>query len=192
MWFSPLRAETADSHHITIEAPNEFCEVWLKDNYLGLIQDAVAVAAGCKLQVKFKSLPGAAVSVPAKPSVAASKLRAVEPAAEKVHTNGDLHFNPKNTFDTFVVGNNNNFAYAAAKAVAESPGKAYNPLFLYGGVGLGKTHLLQAVGQQVVAGKKGARVAYVSSENSRMNTSRPSRTTNLSPFAKSIVRPMFC
>jgi chromosomal replication initiator protein len=87
-----------------------------------------------------------------------------ESAAEKHGINGDLAFNPKNTFDSFVVGNNNNFAYAATLAVAQSPGKAYNPLFLYGGVGLGKTHLLHAVGQHVVANKKGAKVAYVSSE----------------------------
>src|SRR5580692_11201068 len=81
-----------------------------------------------------------------------------------VPTNGDLHFNPKNTFDTFVVGANNNFSFAAAKAVAEAPGKSYNPLFLYGGVGLGKTHLLHAIGQHVAISKKGARVAYLSSE----------------------------
>src|SRR5580692_8397014 len=81
-----------------------------------------------------------------------------------VPTNGDLPFNPKNTFDTFVVGANNNFSFAAAKAVAEAPGKSYNPLFLYGGVGLGKTHLLHAIGQHVTGSKKGSRVAYVSSE----------------------------
>ena len=96
---------------------------------------------------------------------------AVAPAKVKtpavVHdraANGDTHFNPKNTFDSFVVGNNNNFAYAAALAVAQAPGKSYNPLFLYGGVGLGKTHLLHAVGHHVAANKKGARVAYLSSE----------------------------
>jgi chromosomal replication initiator protein len=168
MWFIRLRATIADGHHITVETPDEFCEVWLKDNYLSLIQDAVAVAAGCKLQVKFKSaIPLAstpATPVPPKPAAHVPKAKAHESAAERIHSNGDLHFNPKNTFETFVVGNNNNFAYAAAKAVAESPGKAYNPLFLYGGVGLGKTHLLQAIGQQVVSNKKGARVAYVSSE----------------------------
>jgi chromosomal replication initiator protein len=165
MWFGSLQADTVDGHQITIVAPNEFCGVWLKDNYLGLIQDAVAVAAGCKLQVKFKSaIPEPAVSAPARATAITPKARAVDSSGEKLHTNGDLHFNPKNTFDTFVVGPNNNFAYAAAKAVAESPGKAYNPLFLYGGVGLGKTHLLQAIGQHVAASKKGARVAYVSSE----------------------------
>ena len=79
-----------------------------------------------------------------------------------VHRN--LSFDPKQTFDMFVVGDNNNFAYAAAMAVAQTPGKSYNPLFLYGGVGLGKTHLLQAIGQHVLAHNNGARATYVSSE----------------------------
>lgn len=167
LWFAPLRASALDEHQITLEAPNEFCEVWLKDNYLGLMQDAVAVAAGSKLQVKFKTGAAQTVAVtatPAKNPEAARKLKSAEPKTDRAVANGDLIFNPKNTFETFVVGNNNNFAYAASKAVAENPGKAYNPLFLYGGVGLGKTHLLQAIGQHVAAQRKGARVAYVSSE----------------------------
>jgi chromosomal replication initiator protein len=86
------------------------------------------------------------------------------PAQDRSTVAAEWTFNPKNTFETFVVGNNNNFAFGAAKAVAEAPGKSYNPLFLYGGVGLGKTHLLHAIGQHVVAAKKGARVGYVSSE----------------------------
>ena len=156
-----------DGHQLTVETPNEFSEVWLKDNYLGLMQDAVAVAAGCKLQVRFKvtniTTPAAPVATPtATPPPA--KPKSSESAAERAGINGDLHFNPKNTFDTFVVGANNNFSYAAAKAVAEAPGKSYNPLFLYGGVGLGKTHLLHAIGQHVSGSRKGARVAYVSSE----------------------------
>src|ERR1035437_2340720 len=167
MWFAPLRASALDGSHITIEAPNEFCEVWLKDNYLSLMQDAVAAAAGCKLQVKFKAIaphhPATASTTP-RTATETPKTKPAPAAIERAHTNGDLHFNPKNTFESFVVGGNNNFAYAVAKAVAETPGKVYNPLFLYGGVGLGKTHLLQAIGQHVVGNRKGARVAYVSSE----------------------------
>lgn len=168
LWFAPLRASALDDRHIILEAPNEFCEVWLKDNYLSLMQDAVAVAAGCTLQVKFRTGSAPKMAAAPEPSVknhdTHRKPKPAEPKPERGASNGDLHFNPKNTFETFVVGNNNNFAYAAAKAVAENPGKAYNPLFLYGGVGLGKTHLLQAIGQHVVGEKKGARVAYISSE----------------------------
>lgn len=98
------------------------------------------------------------------PAAVSTKAKASESTRERAILNGDLRFNPNNTFDTFVVGNNNNLAYAASKAVAEAPGKAYNPLYLYGGVGLGKTHLLQAIGQHIASTKKGARVAYVSSE----------------------------
>jgi chromosomal replication initiator protein len=165
MWFAPLRACAMDGQQLTVETPNEFSEVWLKDNYLGLMQDAVAVAAGCKLQVRFKvtGMAPPAATIPATP-LPPAKVKSTETAAERAGINGDLHFNPKNTFDTFVVGANNNFSYAAAKAVAEAPGKSYNPLFLYGGVGLGKTHLLHAIGQHVSGSKKGARVAYVSSE----------------------------
>jgi chromosomal replication initiator protein len=91
--------------------------------------------------------------------------KAAEPPSERSVVRHDLSFDPKNTFDMFVVGNNNNFAFGAALAVAQAPGVMYNPLFLYGGPGLGKTHLLHAIGQHVVAHEKGARVAYVSSES---------------------------
>jgi chromosomal replication initiator protein len=123
----------------------------------------VAIAAGIKLQMKFKVGNGIAPTMPA-PLAAPAKTKIAEPAPERAVGNHEIHFNPKNTFDSFVVGNNNNFAYAAALAVAQAPGKSYNPLFLYGGVGLGKTHLLHAIGQHVAGTKKGARVAYVSSE----------------------------
>jgi chromosomal replication initiator protein len=163
MWFAPLRACAVDGQQATLEAPNEFCEVWLKDNYLSLLQEAFAFAAGRQLQVKFVVAPGS-TPVITTPAVAAAKAKPEEIASERLALNGDLHFNPKNTFDSFVVGNNNNFAYAAALAVAQAPGKSYNPLFLYGGVGLGKTHLLHAIGQHVGENKKNARVAYLSSE----------------------------
>ena len=162
LWFAPLRANRLEGNCLTLEVANEFCEVWLKDNYMSLLQQVLGVASGRHLQVQFK------VAVTGVPLVnnhpAPTKAKVVEASTEKNPAGGDLLFNPKNTFDTFVVGNNNNFSYAAALAVAQAPGKSYNPLFLYGGVGLGKTHLLHAIGQHVVGQKKGARVAYVSSE----------------------------
>ena len=163
MWFAPLRVCGMDNSQVTLETPNEFCELWLKDNYLSLLQDAVAVAASRQLLVKFKIGTGTALTAPV-PAPAPAKIKVSESSHERSSASGDLPFNPKNTFESFVVGNNNNFAYAAALAVAQVPGKSYNPLFLYGGVGLGKTHLLHAIGQYVVGNKKGARVAYLSSE----------------------------
>jgi chromosomal replication initiator protein len=162
MWFAPLRACAIDGNNVTLETANEFSGVWLKDNYLSLLQDAFATAAGRQLQVKFKIATGSAPA-PSASAPAPVKTKAPEPAHERP-ANSELHFNPKNTFESFVVGNNNNFSYAAALAVAQAPGKSYNPLFLYGGVGLGKTHLLHAIGQHVSGNKKGARVAYLSSE----------------------------
>jgi chromosomal replication initiator protein len=162
LWFAPLRANALEGNCLTLEVANDFCEVWLKDNYMSLLQQVLGVASGRHLQVQFKV--SNAVTPPVTARTAPVKAKAIETSAEKNSAAGDLLFNPKNTFDTFVVGNNNNFAYAAALAVAQAPGKSYNPLFLYGGVGLGKTHLLHAIGQFVSGQKKGARVSYVSSE----------------------------
>jgi chromosomal replication initiator protein len=163
LWFAPLRACGQDNNGIVLEVANDFCEVWLKDNYMGLLQDVVALASGHQLQIKFRVGLGNGAAQAASQQVQES-VKPAELAPERISGNHDLSFNPKNTFETFVVGNNNNFAYAAALAVAQSPGKSYNPLFLYGGVGLGKTHLLHAIGQHVAGHKKGARVAFVSSE----------------------------
>ena len=163
LWFAPVRTSALEGDQITLEVANDFCEVWLKDNYLGLIQDVLMHACGQPLKVKFKVVAAQAGTTSISESKAA-KAKAVEVSEEPVATGRDHGFNPRNTFDAFVVGNNNSFAHAAALAVAQAPGKSYNPLFLYGGVGLGKTHLLQAIGQYVVGQKKGARVAYLSSE----------------------------
>jgi chromosomal replication initiator protein len=164
LWFAPLRASAQEDSSITLEVANDFCEVWLKDNYMGLLQDVIALASGRQMQVKFKIGSGSSPARPVAPLIPARK-KAAEPTPERgAAVSPEPVFNPKNTFETFVVGNNNNFSYAAALAVAQAPGKSYNPLFLYGGVGLGKTHLLHAIGHHVAASKKGARVAYLSSE----------------------------
>src|SRR5258708_38788499 len=114
MCFAPLRASAIDASHATLEAPNEFSGVWLKDNYLGLLQDAFAIAAGRQLQVKFKIAAGSGLAAPMANSMTAAsvKTKIAEPAYERVSHNSELPFNPKNTFESFVVGNNNNFAYA--------------------------------------------------------------------------------
>jgi len=166
LWFAPLRAVDFEGDCVLLEVANDFCEVWLKDNYQGLLQDVLSVAGARQLRPKFQVASGAALAAPALAAKAspAAKAKPVTAHQDRIGTNGEWAFNPKNTFETFVVGNNNNFAYAAAKAVAEAPGKSYNPLFLYGGVGLGKTHLLHAIGQHVAATRKNARVGYVSSE----------------------------
>ena len=170
LWFAPIECHELQGDTITLEVANDFCQLWLTDNYLGLIHDALASSAGRQLQVEF--------AVCEKPGNSGNGHREVKPRIESVVEEEEepaprssspvreviQSFNPKNTFENFVVGSNNNFAHAAAMAVAQAPGKSYNPLFLYGGVGLGKTHLLHAIGQHVVAHKRGARVTYVSSE----------------------------
>ena len=164
LWFAPLQAHALEEDCIVLEVANDFCEVWLKDNYMGLLQDVLSRSSAQPMRVKFKVVVANTLANPAHIATPApvKAAKAVEVSGEKAP--GEFGFNPKNTFDTFVVGNTNNFAHAAALAVAQAPGKSYNPLFLYGGVGLGKTHLLHAIGQHVAASKKGARVSYVSSE----------------------------
>ncbi len=160
LWFMPLKAVELDHDVLTLEVANDFCEVWLKDNYLGLIHEVLVHASGKNLKAKFqvRNAPPVVAREPA------SKPKPEPERGDRLSAEREVIFNPKNTFDTFVVGQTNNHAHAAALAVASAPGKSYNPLFLYGGVGLGKTHLLHAIGQYVVGHKKGARVAYLSSE----------------------------
>ncbi len=167
LWFAPLRASTANGESITLEVANDFCELWLRDNYGGLIQDAVTHSAGKPLKVQFRVCAHGASTPTRKVETNGASEEALDEPAEKApgkELKDILHFNPKNTFENFVVGTNNHFAHAAAMAVAQAPGKSYNPLFVYGGVGLGKTHLLHAIGQYVVRHNRHAKVAYVSSE----------------------------
>jgi len=166
LWFHPLKASSLDAETMTLDVADDFCEVWLKDNYAGLIRDVLATVSGQQLKVKFRvtnGTPGALAPKPSEEVKAKAKI-SIDVAERSTAKTTDGTFNPKNTFDTFVVGENNNHAHAAAQAVASAPGKSYNPLFLHGGVGLGKTHLLHAIGQHVAHSKKGARVMYLSSE----------------------------
>ena len=164
LWFLPIKATALDEETLTLEVANDFCEVWLKDNYLGLIHDVLMQASGQNLKVKFLVNAGGAVHGLSALDGKAKAKALPEPIERNSSAPRELPFNPKNTFESFVVGENNNHAHAAAMAVAQAPGRSYNPLFLFGGVGLGKTHLLHAIGQHVGANKKNARVTYLSSE----------------------------
>ncbi len=141
-WFAPIKAVEVNQDTLVLGVANEFYQIWLQDNFLPLIREAVNQISRHPLQVRFAIAPGLKASVEVvKPAVigAADKRGATKPSL-------DAKLNPRYTFDSFVIGPNNNFAHAAALAVAQSPAKAYNPLFVYGGVGLGKTHLMQAIG----------------------------------------------
>src|SRR6267154_5051615 len=165
LWFAPLRASAQGNDSLVLEVANDFCEIWLKDNYTGLLRDVVALASGRQLEIQFKVGVNGAAATPAVPETCSSIATVPQPpAGRNRNISPEPGFDPKNKFDTFVVGDNNNFAHAAAVAVAQSPGKSYNPLFLYGGVGLGKTHLLHAIGHHVAKHSQQAHVAYVSCE----------------------------
>ena len=162
LWFAGLRPKSLVEDDLTLDVPNDFSELWLKSNYLGLIQDAVCHACGRPLNVRFSINPGSAAARRANGD--RSRPSSPPPATKPEPALPVVEFNPRNTFDNFVVGSNNSFAHAACVAVAQNPGKAYNPLFVYGGVGLGKTHLLHAIAHHVERSRKNARVTYVSSE----------------------------
>lgn len=169
LWFASIRAKALDEHCLTLEVADDFCEVWLEKNYSDLIREKLFGLLGKPMKVRFETVrPESELALQQAPASAPADSKPVArngAKGEEGHAlNRDGLFNPNYTFDTFVVGNNNHFAHGAALAVAQAPGKAYNPLFLYGGVGLGKTHLLHAIGQYAVQHKKNARVTYLSSE----------------------------
>ena len=179
LWFAPIKPSQVENGTLILEVANDFCEVWLKDNYHQLLEEVVEDASGQRLQVSYQcksssepSSPQATQSAQANPSESknigghAEGQPSQTDHARRASTpdTATAKFNPFYTFDSFVVGANNRMAYSAALAVAQSPGKSYNPLFLYGGVGLGKTHLLHAIGQQVIGKRPNARVSYLSCE----------------------------
>ena len=149
-WFRPCRLLAVEGDHLKIGAPNPFTRDWLAQHHMDVLQQAAQDCMGGRPRVSLLVDETVAEPAPAKPRAA---------------TSGSVEgLNPRYTFDSFVVGSSNQFAQAACQAVAELPSRAYNPLFIYGGVGLGKTHLLHAVGHQTVRLYPGMSVVYLSSE----------------------------
>ena len=147
-WFRPTSYLALDGRTLRIGVPNAQFREWLTKNYRSILQEALAEAGQPQLQVVFEEREE-------------DKAQGQAQAPSERET---AALNPKYTFDSFVVGSSNQFAHAAARAVAEIPSKSYNPLFIYGGVGLGKTHLMHAIGHYILAREKKLNLAYISTD----------------------------
>jgi chromosomal replication initiator protein len=164
-WFAEVEAVGITDGEFVLSVPNDFTREWIEGHFLGLIEAALAEVAG-ERSVRLQIAEQAVEAASAEP-----KLR--DPVLQP-----GVSINAKYTFDSFVIGSSNRFAHAAALAVAEAPAQAYNPLFIYGGTGLGKTHLLQAVSQYVGEHPGNLSVRYVTSEtfmNDFINSLRDKR-----------------
>jgi chromosomal replication initiator protein len=160
-WFAPIKALEQSDTELVLAVANEFYQIWLQDNFLPLIREAVNRAAQKPVHVRFTVAHDIAASrmQPDEAPLAPAKSKPTKSAVA-----ADFKLNPRYTFDSFIIGPNNNFAHAASLAVAQAPARAYNPLFLYGGVGLGKTHLMQAIGHFVASSSRSPRVSYITCE----------------------------
>ncbi len=165
LWFDPIVCLESGADALTLGVPNDFAAIWINDNYLELITQRLRLTAGRAITVKLRKTAGDSTPAPE-----ASAVRTKVPARRAARydernpnpATGTL--NARNTFETFVVGNNNQMAHAAALAVAQAPAQAYNPLFIYGDTGLGKTHLMHAIGHAILRKNPDAKVAYLSTE----------------------------
>lgn len=164
-WFKDTSILSNEGGHVIVAVPNFFTKEWLEKKYHKDIESAMSkVSAAVKtIEYKVTSASAQAKKTALAPSFDLGQDVAPAPeTAAPTATVGSL--NSRYTFDTFVVGSSNELAYAACQAVAKSPGIKYNPLFIYGGVGLGKTHLMQAVGNEIIKNDPRKRIAYVTSE----------------------------
>ncbi len=190
MWFKPVTSARKDDSCIYLGVPNEVFRDWISNNYFDVIEESLHELGLDAYQLRFMIDDSAAASIRQAetvssvtskskfvqgndPGFAVGAVRAVE--SEPV----ELPLNPKYTFDTFVVGSCNQFAHAASLAVVDMPSKTYNPLYVYGGVGLGKTHLMHAIGQAIKQRNQNLRLTYLSSErfmNELINAIRYDKT----------------
>ena len=160
-WLLPLKVFRIEGNILKITAPFEQAATYVENKYKTFLYVAVAEAMGEEYEIRIITEDEA---LKEKPLESETPKKAAAAPAPKVAEEQKTNLNPRYTFDTFVIGSNNRFAHAAALAVAESPGKEYNPLFLYGGVGLGKTHLMHSVAHYILQQDPTKKVLYVTSE----------------------------
>ncbi|MCM2274295.1 MAG: chromosomal replication initiator protein DnaA [Candidatus Didemnitutus sp.] len=167
MWFEPMQCLESTEDSVVLGVPNDFAAIWIHDNYLDLISQRLRLTAGHLVHVTLRKVDAAghpapiARAEPAPRSRVAAKARPIR-YDDRSAAGGAL--NPRNTFENFVVGANNQLAHAASLAVAQAPAQAYNPLFIHGSTGLGKTHLMHAIGHSILQRNPDAKVAYLSTE----------------------------
>ena len=161
-WFQDAELLSLTEKELIVCVPNNIHQLWIETNYMPLLNSAIVLALGARRDVRFVCSGQPAAPLPPQdfPPFKEEKSR---PEGSRAPALG-VGMNPRNTFGSFVVGKNSDYAHAACLAVGNAPGRTYNPLFIYGGVGLGKTHLLHAIGQHISASKKNSKVVYISSE----------------------------
>jgi len=164
-WIQPIQYSHTENNNVVVCVPNQFFKEWLEDNYLDLINSALSITAekNLAIAVTIKEDETPLPQPVEETSQTAPKPLRGEPRPAQAERDG-TPLNPRYTFDQFVSGSGNQFSHAAALAVANNPAITYNPLFIYGGVGLGKSHLLHAVGHQILSQKPETRVCYCSAE----------------------------
>jgi chromosomal replication initiator protein len=156
LWFKPIKLANIKDNTATLDIPNRFFKEWIEDSYPNIIRESMEAVVGYPVNLKYR--------IEEKLANTQKKISdKLEHRRTRLASRG-IYLNPKYTFENFITGNSNQFAHAAAIAVAEAPGRTYNPLFIYGGVGLGKTHLMNAIGNRVLDEKHDFTVMYVSSE----------------------------
>jgi chromosomal replication initiator protein len=167
-WFAHAEPSSLGKDGLVVAVPNDFTRSWIESHFQGFVSTAARESLGQDLDVSFAvgEWSGASIAPPS----SGQRTRSTSSSGEREHDSGvsfreqESALNPKYTFDLFIIGSSNRFAHAAALAVAEAPAQAYNPLFIYGGTGLGKTHLLQAIGHYVAQHSRRLTRRYVTSE----------------------------